>query len=160
MLKKDRWLSVVFQHWNVNYFLAILTAARDSNAELRSAVSQIGDPIWSMHKKKGKESVLAGEFILTFFKGEVARTQPPRQSISIDEIINNIMAKYKDDHIYSEFLLNRLVVEAWRHGTLEELSIGKGNLIDILNCQGWQYDNKMHYWYRPGKRIKSLFEET
>jgi adenine-specific DNA methylase len=28
-LKQDRWLSVVFQHWNTNYFEAILSAAAD-----------------------------------------------------------------------------------------------------------------------------------
>jgi len=67
MLKPNRWLSVVFQHWNVSYFEAILSAAAESGAELRAAVSQVGDPIWSMHKKKGNESVLAGDLILTFF---------------------------------------------------------------------------------------------
>ena len=59
MLKQNRWLSVVFQHWNVAYFEAILVSAADAGAELKAAVSQIGDPIWSMHKKKSNESVLA-----------------------------------------------------------------------------------------------------
>jgi 16S rRNA G966 N2-methylase RsmD len=68
LLKPNRWLSVVFQHWNVAYFQCILTAAADAGADLRAAVSQVGDPIWSMHKKKGSASVLAGELILTFFK--------------------------------------------------------------------------------------------
>jgi adenine-specific DNA methylase len=67
LLKPHRWLSIVFQHWNTAYFQAILTAAADAGADLRAAVSQLGDPIWSMHKKKGRASVLAGELILTFF---------------------------------------------------------------------------------------------
>ena len=61
MLKKGRWLSIVFQHWNIRYFKAILTRAAEAGAELRAAISQVGDPIWSMHKKKGNQSVLAGE---------------------------------------------------------------------------------------------------
>jgi hypothetical protein len=59
---------VVFQHWNVEYFKAILTSCAQEGAELKAAISQVGDPIWSMHKKKNKESVLGGELILTFFK--------------------------------------------------------------------------------------------
>jgi DNA modification methylase len=35
MLKDGRWLSIVFQHWNVEYFDAILTAAQESDAELK-----------------------------------------------------------------------------------------------------------------------------
>ena len=56
MLKDHRWFSLVFQHWNVAYFETILSAATESGAELKSAVPQVGDPIWSMHKKKNKES--------------------------------------------------------------------------------------------------------
>ncbi len=48
MLKKGRWLSIVFQHWNICYFEAILTGAAEAGAELRAAISQVGDPIWSI----------------------------------------------------------------------------------------------------------------
>lgn len=64
MLKPNRWLSVVFQHWNVLYFEAILDEATRAGATLKAAVTQVGDTIWSMHKKKNKERVLAGEMIL------------------------------------------------------------------------------------------------
>ena len=62
MLKNERWLSIVFQHWNVAYFKAILSTAAEAGAELE-AVAQVGDPIWSMHKKK--------KALLTF-EGQVA----------------------------------------------------------------------------------------
>lgn len=52
MLKKGRWLSLVFQHWNIAYFNAILSGAAEAGAELKAAISQVGDPIWSMHKKR------------------------------------------------------------------------------------------------------------
>src|SRR5260370_10248790 len=60
MLKKDKWLSVVFQHWNTAYFDAILTSAAQAGADLRAAVPQIGDTIWSMPKRKCDKSVSAG----------------------------------------------------------------------------------------------------
>ncbi|MEW6386188.1 MAG: DNA methyltransferase, partial [Thermodesulfobacteriota bacterium] len=94
MLKDGRWLSIVFQHWNVEYFESILTAAQESNAELKSAVSQIGDPIWSMHKKKGKESVLAGEFILTFYKKMGIKSVKEDKRMDIKSIIGKILQKY------------------------------------------------------------------
>jgi DNA modification methylase len=52
LLKPDRWLSIVFQHWDLSYFAAILESAAEGGAELRAAVTQTGDVIWSMHKKK------------------------------------------------------------------------------------------------------------
>src|SRR5439155_9354143 len=61
-------LSVVFQHWDTSYFATILESAAAHGAELKTAVTQTGDVIWSMHKKKNSASVLAGEMILTFYK--------------------------------------------------------------------------------------------
>jgi DNA modification methylase len=116
MLKDGRWLSIVFQHWNMEYFDAILTAAQESNAELKSAVSQIGDPIWSMHKKKGKESVLAGEFILNFYKKSGIKGVKEDRQMDIKRIIGKILRDYKNKIIYGEYLLNQLVLEAWKYG--------------------------------------------
>src|SRR5260370_38404566 len=67
MLKKDKWFSVVFQHWNTAYFDAILTTAAQAGADLRAAVPQAGDTIWSMHKKKSQESVLGGRINFPVF---------------------------------------------------------------------------------------------
>ena len=68
LLKPDRWFSVVFQHWDLGYFATILESATKNGADLKAAITQTGDVIWSMHKKKNSESVLAGEMILTFYK--------------------------------------------------------------------------------------------
>ena len=68
LLKPDRWFSIVFQHWDPGYFATILETASDRGAVLKSAITQTGDVIWSMHKKKNSASVLAGEMILTFYK--------------------------------------------------------------------------------------------
>jgi len=157
MLKDGRWLSIVFQHWNVEYFDAILTAAQESNAELKSAVSQIGDTIWSMHKKKGKESVLAGEFILTFYKKYGIKGIKEDRKMDVKEIIGKILQDYNNNIIYGEYLLNQLVLEAWKYGVIKELKMKREVLIDILNEYGWIYDNKNHYWCKTKKPQDYLF---
>ena len=70
LLRPDRWMSIVFQHWDVSYFEAILETAARGGGELKAAITQTGDVIWSMHKKKNSASVLAGELILTFYKAK------------------------------------------------------------------------------------------
>jgi len=45
LLKPDRWFSVVFQHWDVAYFEAILQSATNAGAELRAATTQTGDVV-------------------------------------------------------------------------------------------------------------------
>jgi len=157
MLKNGRWLSIVFQHWNVEYFETILTAAQDSNAELKAAVSQIGDPIWSMHKKKGKESVLAGEFILTFYKTTRIKGVKEEREIDVRGIIAKILQDYKEPTIYGEYLFNQLIIEAWKYGIIKELKIKKEDLIDLLSEYGWTYDNRNHCWCKSNKRQDYLF---
>ena len=52
--------------------------AGECGAELKAAITQTGDVIWSMHKKKNSASVLAGEMILTFYKPKrVKKASPP-----------------------------------------------------------------------------------
>ena len=154
MLKKQRWLSVVFQHWNVSYFKAILEAARDSGAELRSAVSQIGDPIWSMHKKKNKATVLAGEVILTFFKDGL-RTgygTGPTRPVHIEKLVDEILAESNGAPLYGEYLFNRMVVEAWKKGVIDELKVTKDDLTFLLERRGWHYDESGHVWTRRDRQ--------
>ena len=74
LLRPDRWMSVVFQHWDQTFFETILESAANGGAELKAAITQTGDVIWSMHKKKNSATVLAGELILTFYKPKNVRT--------------------------------------------------------------------------------------
>ncbi len=157
MLKNGRWLSIVFQHWNIEYFEAILSAAQESGADLRSAVSQIGDPIWSMHKKKGKESVLAGEFILTFYKESGIKGVREDKIIDVKRLIGKILQDHHNKIIYGEYLLNQLIIEAWKYGIIKELKMKKDDLSDLLKEHGWIYDNKNHYWCQTDKPKDYLF---
>jgi hypothetical protein len=154
MLKKQRWLSVVFQHWNVSYFKAILEAARDSGAELRSAVSQVGDPIWSMHKKKNKATVLAGEVILTFFKDGLHNEAGtgPTGPVHIERLVDEILAESNGAPLYGEYLFNRMVVEAWKRGAIDELKVTKDDLTVLLEKRGWRYDESAYVWTRSDQQ--------
>lgn len=150
MLKNNRWLSVVFQHWNIQYFKSILQAAEDSGAELKAVVSQIGDPIWSMHKKKGKESVLAGEAILTFYRsaGKPAKRKRPDAVIDLTSIISKFLSSHPSPVLYGEVLFNHLVVESWKYGIIDDLNITKDDLTGLLENSGWVYDNSIHAWHK------------
>lgn len=147
MLRPGRWLSLVFQHWNVAYFEAILSAAAESGAELRAAVSQIGDPIWSMHKKKNG-SVLAGELILTFHKTGVRKPAIKAGTFDVDKVLHEVLESLPANKIYGEYLFNRIIIEAWKHSAIHSLNISKADFIELLERAGWHYDERNHYWVK------------
>ena len=149
MLKPDRWMSVVFQHWNVSYFAAILDSASESGAELKSAVSQIGDPIWSMHKKKN-QSVLAGELILTFQKTGLKKPCRKVGSFDVGKAVENLLLR-AGDQVYGEALLNDLILGAWRHNAIDELNIDRESFVEMMGSNGWLYDEKHHRWSKNQK---------
>jgi 16S rRNA G966 N2-methylase RsmD len=146
LLKPGRWLSVVFQHWSTSYFDAILSAAAEAGGDLRAAISQIGDPVWSMHKKKNKQSVLAGELILTFLKTGKPRVIDASKAFDVEAAISRILRETPKGLVYGEYLLNRIVVEAWQSGALGSLDIGRAEFAEIMERQGWIYDDGVHQW--------------
>ncbi len=156
MLKRGRWMSIVFQHWNTAYFHAILASAAESGAELRAAISQVGDPIWSMHKKKNNQSVLAGEMILTFLKTGKPAQPHQHNHFDVAESIRCILAT-AENRIYGEYLFNRLVIEAWTRGAINSLNITKAEFSNLLRTEGWEYEQSSHYWYRTAQGKRSLF---
>jgi 16S rRNA G966 N2-methylase RsmD len=158
MLKNKRWLSIVFQHWNVAYFEAILSAAAESGAELKAAVAQVGDPIWSMHKKKNKESVLAGEMILTFHKTGSRRRLEASNHFDLAETMRRILADADSNGVYGEHLFNQIVIEAWNKGAIGSLSITKDEFTQVIEDLGWHYDAGHHYWFKGNKAPASLFD--
>ena len=155
MLKRGRWLSVVFQHWNISYFQSILSSAAESGADLRAAVSQVGDPIWSMHKKKGSASVLAGELILTFYKTGVRIEYPNAGPFDLESEVYNLL-RDTEEPLYGEDLFNRLVLAAWHKGALQSLSISKEQFATMLGDLGWRYDDRSHFWTREAPRMRRL----
>lgn len=148
MLKQGRWLSVVFQHWNTAYFDAILSAAAETGAELKAAVSQIGDPIWSMHKKKSSQSVLAGELILTFYKTGKPKKASKAVEFDIYKTVGEILASNPGDKVYGEYLFNKVVVEAWKRSAINSLNINRTEFSDLIRQHGWAYDEANYCWIK------------
>jgi hypothetical protein len=157
LLKPERWFSVVFQHWNVDYFKAILSAAVEEGAELKAAISQIGDPIWSMHKKKNKESVLAGELILTFYKSGLRKISKTNRSFDVAETLNKILSNATYNKLYGEYLFNRVVIDAWNNAAIDSLNISRTDFIGLIESLGWRYDTGNHYWIKERSSVPSLF---
>jgi len=158
LLKPERWLSVVFQHWNIDYFKAILLAAAEEGTELKAAISQVGDPIWSMHKKKNKESVLAGELILTFYKSGMQKKFKTNGSFDVAATINSILSNTSSNKMYGEYLFNRLVIDAWKNAAIDSLNLSRSDFINLLESLGWRYDSNNHYWIKERSSALSLFD--
>jgi len=155
LLRPDRWCSIVFQHWDLSYFATILETASECGAELRAAITQTGDVIWSMHKKKNSASVLAGEMIITFYKPARARKPedtlrcvPKGDAAPILSDIFDICLKNGKNTFTSEALFNSLVIEMWRRRALSCLTLDRREFMVLLNQRGWCYNTRTHLWSR------------
>ncbi len=165
LLKPDRWLSIVFQHWDTSYFATILETADECGGELKAAITQTGDVIWSMHKKKNSASVLAGEMILTFYKpakarksqtaSELVTARDPAKILSqvFDACLGNGVSTFT-----SEALFNRLVIELWHRRALGCLNLNREEFARQLEQRGWSYNTRNHTWSKAGYP-KKVFAE-
>jgi hypothetical protein len=153
LLRPDRWFSIVFQHWDTSYFATILETASECGGELKAAITQTGDVIWSMHKKKNSASVLAGEMILTFYKPK-KKPRPDRPPASIGELADTVTLSEVMDQCLangqtsftSEALFNQLVIELWHRRALGCLSLDRNEFAKRLEERGWHYNPKTHLW--------------
>lgn len=165
LLKPDRWFSIVFQHWDTSYFATILETASECGGELKAAITQTGDVIWSMHKKKNSASVLAGEMILTFYKpAKIPKTRKPSKAAApedsaailsevFDACLNNGTSSFT-----SEALFNQLVIELWRRHALGCLNLNREEFAKQLEQRGWSYNTRSHSWSKAGYP-KKVFAE-
>ncbi|HEV2349541.1 MAG TPA: DNA methyltransferase [Terriglobia bacterium] len=164
MLKRNRWFSIVFQHWNVRYFEAILNEATEGGASLKAAVTQIGDTIWSMHKKKNKEKVLAGELILSFVNDGEGVLPHVRSSVrpTIDELVQETLAEISPNRspFAGELLFNRVILNAWKRGALGSLDVSREEFSEVLQRKGWHYDTFRHRWLNAPEFVQPGFQLT
>lgn len=165
LLRPDRWLSIVFQHWDLAYFATILETASESGAELKAAITQTGDVIWSMHKKKNSASVLAGEMIITFYKPAKpnkrklvpARGTERDPGAILSEVFDTCLGNGTKSFT-SEAMFNRLVIELWNRGALSCLSLDRREFGSRLEERGWTYDPHTHLWsVNSGASINGFF---
>jgi DNA modification methylase len=161
VLRPGRWCSIVFQHWDVSYFSTILVTASECGAELKAAITQTGDVIWSMHKKKNSERVLAGEMIITFYKPSnlVARRKRVDSTIADPKaVLSEVFAACLNNGasaFTSEALFNKLIIEMWNRRALTCLSLDRREFAARLKQMGWNYDAKKHLWSRCTKEQAS-----
>jgi adenine-specific DNA methylase len=164
MLRNDRWFSVVFQHWDPSYFSTILDAASEAGADFKTAITQTGDVIWSMHKKKNSESVIAGELILTFHKPATRRKRVKGGALPTGDI-NRLLEDALDEcltdgvtRFTSEALFNKIVMELWHRHALACLELDRQTFAAKLRERGWCYDERRHEW-RRGKTSDETQDE-
>ncbi len=163
LLKPDRWMSVVFQHWDITYFRAILEAAAGEGAELKAAITQEREVIWSMHKKKHSENVIGGEMILTFYKsaregwaGNAVREGSPRLFVELLDVL--LKSEVNRTEVTSQYLFNKLILLAWRSNSLSELAVTRQDFAVALRLRGWVYDDAKHLWRKGApQKEESLF---
>ncbi|MDD4890393.1 MAG: DNA methyltransferase [Phycisphaerae bacterium] len=155
LLRPDRWLSVVFQHWDLSYFATILETADECGAELKTAITQTGDVIWSMHKKKNSASVIAGEMIITFYKPAKARRAARRPAVIAAPDPREVLSETFDlclgngrSSFTNETLFNKLIVELWHRRALGCLHLDREEFVSRLSASGWHYNSRTHLWSR------------
>jgi hypothetical protein len=165
LLKPDRWFSIVFQHWDTSYFATILETAEECGGQLKAAITQTGDVIWSMHKKKNSASVLAGEMILTFYKpakaGEPSKDSKPIVATDPAKILPEIFDACLGNGVgvfTSEALFNRLVMELWHRRALGCLNLNREQFAQQLEQRGWSYNTRTHTWSKASYP-KKIFAE-
>lgn len=165
LLKPDRWFSIVFQHWDTSYFATILETASGCGGELEAAITQTGDVIWSIQKKKNSASVLAGEMILTFYKpakiskaAKIPKAATSEDSAAILSEVFNACLNNGTSSFTSEALFNKIVIELWRRRALSCLNLNRNEFAKQLEQRGWSYSTRSHSWSKAGYPKKVLTE--
>ena len=148
LLRHDRWLTVVFQHWDVSYFRVILDAVAEEGGALKAAITHDKDVIWSMHKKKHSETVLGGEMLLTFYKQgtRAYRRQPTHKPISLDELLDRFLPTLPPAGFRTETLFNKLMIGAWERDSLDNIAVDAAEMASQLRSRGWYYHAERHVW--------------
>ena len=125
---------------------------------LKAAVTQEREVVWSMHKKKNAESMLAGEMILTFYKpARTSLTAQVREAgeRAFSQLLDEILQGESAAELTSQYLFNKMILLAWEHQSLSQLAVTRQDFIAALIERGWRYDERKHVW-RRGDRSDEL----
>lgn len=158
LLKKDRWISIVFQHWNTSYFKTILQTASNLGGDLRAAITQERDVVWSMHKKKNAESVLAAEMVLTFYypkkRTKKIRLISKESQLEVEELLDRALlaCHEKEDVLSNDYLFNQVILMAYRTNSLSALEVPRERFVDYLKKKGMTYNIDYHGWTKSESR--------
>ncbi len=92
-----------------------------------------------MDMKKNLERILAGEMILTFFKGGRHRERRIKESqIEVEQLVDAVLPMVVKENraLHGEALLNRLITEAWQRNALSALRIKRNDFLGLLEGRG------------------------
>jgi hypothetical protein len=108
-----------------------------------------------MHKKKNN-SVLAGEMILTFQNTGAVKQSRRNGHFDVLDAVKRILDNTHSDHIFGEYLFNRIIMEAWNKSAIHSLDMPREVFMDILKQSGWHYDQEKHYWTKDKPQLELL----
>lgn len=140
VLKRDRWLSVVFAHKDPAYWDTLVSSAQKAGFEYVNTTVQPVSVIWSMHKKKNPLHVLSGELVLNFRKVSNPRTIAI-MAIGSDvvQIIKNSaeLAIVQNNGATTEHIYEELIPRLLEAGLLSEV---KNKIADITPLLKEEFD--------------------
>jgi DNA modification methylase len=87
VLRPERWLSLVFAHWDPTYWHLIVQTCQKAGLEYVNMVAQPVGTVWSMHKKKNPLRVISGEWILNFQKVACIRARKLSKKTDLEEVV-------------------------------------------------------------------------
>jgi hypothetical protein len=74
-------------------------------------------------------------------------------------MVDEILSQTKGTTLYGEQLFNRVVVEAWRRGVIDELKVTKDEFTRLLEERDWRYVETKHVWVRGVEHASPKFWE-
>jgi hypothetical protein len=112
-----------------------------------ASVPQGTGTIWSMHKKKGAHTVIAGEFILTFQKKKSPILPRKSSAKKFDDLLSDYFNEKKSSaELSEEEIFNDLIILCWSDQLLHELNYSALDIPQRMKDLGFQYDSKNHKW--------------
>jgi len=87
-----------------------------------------------MHKKKNRESVLAGEMILTFLKTDLPKVIRASKTFDLQRETHRILGEV-GDAVHGQYLFNRIIIDALGAGALGSLNMSKNELYRPYECR-------------------------
>ena len=89
VLRPERWLSLVFAHWDPTYWRLIVETCREAGLDYVNMVAQPVGTVWSMHKKKNPLRVISGEWVLNFRKVGCAHVRKFHKKANLEETVRD-----------------------------------------------------------------------
>jgi 16S rRNA G966 N2-methylase RsmD len=155
-LKDGRWLSIVFAHWDSNYWHLIVDTCQESGLAYVNTVAQPVGTVWSMHKKKNPLNVISGEWVLNFRKTRRRNGRPKRPTATLDQIVHEAGEKciVRNIGASTEALYTHILPPLLESGLLKAKNGGPRDLRLLLD-RFFLFVPRLRKWYLKPDRTPS-----